>query len=264
MIRKSSGVAALFFAVLLVATGCKSEFEALVAGYDTEAKYAAAFEYFNAGKYTKAARLFESLSIISSGTMQDDTIQYYWGLSNYRDKDYYTAQTNFENFLSTFPRSPFAASAEYLNIDCLYKQTLRYELDQAPTYRALTAINLFIASHPGTPEASSCDAMRTELEFRLDKKAYENAYLYYKMEDYKASSVALRNVLKENADNVFREDILFYTAMSSYKYALNSIESKKKDRYLTFVDDYYNFIGEYPESKHRKELDNCFRKVKDK
>lgn len=250
-------------AVVILTAGCKSQFEALVAGYDTMAKYDAAFEYFNAGKYTKASRLFESLSIISSGTMQDDTIQYYWGLSNYRDKDYYTAQTNFENFLTKFPRSPFAASAEYLNIDCLYKQTLRYELDQTPTYRALTAINLFKAAHPDSPEVAACDAMSADLEYRLDKKAYENARLYYRMEDYKASSVAFRNILKDDAENIFREDILYHIAMSSYKYALNSVDSKKKERFLTFVDDYYNFIGEYPESKHRKELDNYFRKVKE-
>ena len=41
--------------------------------------------------------------------------------------------------------------------------------------------------------------MTTELNGRLDRKAYENARLYYKMEDYQAASVALRNVLKDNS-----------------------------------------------------------------
>ena len=84
------------------------------------------------------------------------------------------------------------------------------------------------------------------------------------MEDYKAARVALKNVLKEDSDNRFREDILFYTAMSSYKYADLSIPSKQKERFMLFVDDYYNFIGEFPESSHRKELDRLYKKAKEK
>ena len=49
--------------------------------------------------------------------------------------------------------------------------------------------------------------------------------------------------------------------MSAYKYAENSVASKKHERYLSFVDDYYNFVSEYPESKHRRELDNIYARV---
>jgi outer membrane protein assembly factor BamD len=83
-----------------------------------------------------------------------------------------------------------------------------------------------------------CRDMLQELNDRIDRKAYESARLYYKMEDYLASRVAFRNVLKEDADNIYREDILYLTAMSSYKYASLSIPSKQKERYLVFVDDY--------------------------
>ena len=49
--------------------------------------------------------------------------------------------------------------------------------------------------------------------------------------------------------------------MSSYKYAHLSIPEKQKERYLIFVDDYFNFVGELPESHYRKELDNVYRKA---
>ena len=81
------------------------------------------------------------------------------------------------------------------------------------------------------------------------------------MEHYLASRVAFRNVLKDDADNIYREDILYHIAMSSYNYAHLSVPSKQKERYLTFVDDYYNFIGEIPQSHYRKELDNVYRKA---
>ena len=103
--------------------------------------------------------------------------------------------------------------------------------------------------------------MLLELNDRLDRKAYESAKLYYKMEDYLASRVALRNVLKADSENAYREDILYYIAMSSFKYASLSVPAKRRERYLTFVDDYYNFIGEIPESHYRRELDNVYNKA---
>ena len=253
----------LFVAVVAIVamTSCKSQFEALLNGNDTDAKYKAAFEYFNAGKYTKAATLFESLSVMTSGTERDDTVRYYWGLSNYKSKDYYTADTNFEKFLESYPRSPFASEARYLRLDCLYLQTLRYELDQTPTYRAMNEISEYILEYPSSSHIATCRNMLIDLGERLDRKAYEGAKLYYKMEDYLAARVAFRNVLKDDSENIYREDILYYIAMSSYNYAHLSVPEKQKERYLTFIDDYFNFIGELPDSHYRRELDSVYRKA---
>lgn len=248
-------------AAVLFTSSCKSQYELLLQSNNADEKYDAAFSYFNAGKYSKAASLFESLTMLVSGTEREDTVKYYWGLSNYKFKDYYTAETNFEQFISNYPRSPFVADASYLRIDCLYRSTLRYELDQMPTYKAMNAISEYILEYPKSEHMESCRDMLVELNERLDKKAYEAARLYYKMEDYLAAKVAFKNVLKDDAENIYREDILYHIAMSSYKYAVQSILSKQKERYLAFIDDYYNFIGELPESHYRRELDNVYYKV---
>lgn len=253
----------LFFALLAIVafSSCKSQYETLLNSNDVNMKYDAAFDYYNQGKFSRAAALFESLSVLTNGTERDDTVRYYWGLSNYKYKDYYTAEANFDKFLESYPRSPFASEARYLRLDCLYRSTLRYELDQTPTYKAISAISEYILEYPATTHMKECRDMLVELNERLDRKSYEAAKLYYKMEDYLASRVAFRNVLKDDAENVYREDILYYIAMSSYKYAQLSVPSKQKERYLTFVDDYYNFIGELPESEYRKELDMVYRKA---
>ncbi len=203
----------------------------------------------------------ELLSVLTSVTEKDYTAQDYWGLSNYRFRDYYTAETNFTRFIENYPRSPFSPEARYLRIDCLYKQTYSYELDQTPTYTAQTAISQYLTEYPNSPHVKDCRAMMADLQERLDTKAYEAAKIYYKMEDYLASRVAFRNVLKSNSDNMYREDILYYTAMSSYKYAKNSVLAKQKERYLVFVDDYLNFVGEIPESQYRKELDAVYKRA---
>ena len=240
---------------------CKSQYELMLNSNDVDAKYDAAFAYFDEGKYSKAASLFESLSVLTNGTERDDTVRYYWGLSNYMFKDYYTAETNFTNFIDAYPRSPFTSDARYLRIDCLYRSTLRYELDQSPTYTALNAISEYILEFPETNYMQECRDMMTDLNEHLDRKAFEAARLYYHMEDYSASRVALRNVLKDDAETVYREDVLYYIAMSSYNYARMSVPAKQRERYLIFIDDYYNFVSEIPESKYKKELDTVYAKA---
>ena len=245
----------------LVLSSCKSQFELLLQSNDTDAKYKGAFEYFENKKYSKAGSLFESLAAITDGTERDDTVNYYWGLSNYKAKDYYTAEGNFDSFIERYPRSPFASEANYLRLDCLYRSTLRYELDQKPTYKAVASITEYMSEFPQSENIPHCKEMLADLEERLDKKAYEAAKLYYSMEDYVAARVALRNVLKDDSENIYREDIMYYIAMASYKYAHLSVPAKKKERYLTFVDDCLNFFGEFPESPYRKELDNVYMKA---
>ncbi len=246
---------------LLALASCNNKFESLLQGYDIPAKYKAAFDLYDAGKFGKAAEMFESLSIATKGTAQDDTVQFYWAMSNYNFHDYVTAESNFSQFIEVFPQSPFTEKSNYLMIDCLYRETHRYELDQTPTHRALIAINQFLMENPESEYKQQCLDMQTNLNQRLDEKAFNSAWLYYHMEDYLAARYAFKNVLKEDADNIYREKILYFTAMSSYKFAQLSVAAKQHDRYLEFVDDYFNFISEYPESDYKKELDGFYEKT---
>ena len=256
---------AVLSAFLLLTAACKSQYEAIMYGSDNDAKYKLAFELFEAKKYAKAAEAFESLATIAMrGTPQEDTVQFYWGLSNYRYGDYVTAESTLNQFISTFPLSPFIEEAKFIRLDCLYRSTYRYELDPLPTHRALSEMRVFQIENPNSQYREQVDKMMDDLNNRLELKAYKGAYLYYHMEDYQAAHYALKNVLKENADNRYREEILYYTAMSAYKYAYNSIPDKQRERYLVFVDDYFNLVSEYPESRYAKELESLYQKVQKK
>jgi outer membrane protein assembly factor BamD len=122
-------------------------------------------------------------------------------------------------------------------------------------------MNIFQIERPDSKYHDDVARMIDDLNDRLELKAYKSAWLYYHMEDYQAAHYALKNVLKDNADNRYREDILYYTAMSAYKYAFNSVASKQRERYLVFVDDYFNLISEYPDSKYVKELEGLYKKT---
>ena len=253
-------VSALFVAA--VCAGCKSKFEALLSGNDADAKYEEAFRLYNTKKFKKAAQMFESLSLLTAGMDRDDTVRFYWALSNYKYKDFITAEANFKSFTELYPRSPFISQARFLRLDCMYRSTYRYELDQGPTNLAIVAISEYMIEFPQSEHYGTCRKMLDELNMRLDTKAFEAARLYFKMEDYIAAKTAFKNILKDDADNSYREQILYYIAKADFKYAQNSVSSKQKERYMEFVDAYLNFIGEYPDSQYRKELDQMYAKAK--
>jgi len=248
----------LIIAGILLTASCKSSYEALINTTDSQQKYKGAMMFFDKGKYYRAAQIFELLLMDVKGTAQDDTVQFYLGLSNYKYGDYIIAEANFKEFAATFTRSPFTEEAQFLRIECLYKGTYRYELDQVPTYKTMAAINEYLYEHPNSTNLRRCRDMLVDLQERLDRKSYEAAKLYYTIEDYKSAAYALKNTLKENADNQYREDIMYYIVCSNYKYASNSVPARQKERFLVLVDEYYNFISEFPESKYRKELDGMF------
>ncbi len=98
---------------------------------------------------------------------------------------------------------------------------------------------------------------------KLHDKAYLNAQTYFKVKNYRSAIVALRNALKQYPDSPHREEILYLTALSSYEYAANSVEAMKRARYLDMMERYLNYIAEFPEGKHAKELAKLYEKARE-
>ena len=84
---------------------------------------------------------------------------------------------------------------------------------------------------------------------KLVEKSYLNAKLYFDLGDYKSAIIALRNSLGDYPDTEHREELMFLILKSSYLLAEGSVESKKLERYQATVDEYYSFIGEFPEGE---------------
>ena len=59
--------------------------------------------------------------------------------------------------------------------------------------------------------------------------------------------------LIEYPDTRYREELMFLILKSSYLLADNSIPEKQRERYQAAVDEYYSFIGEFPEGPHSRE-----------
>ncbi|MDD5695962.1 MAG: tetratricopeptide repeat protein, partial [Bacteroidales bacterium] len=98
-----------------------------------------------------------------------------------------------------------------------------------------------------------------QLRGKLEKKAFEIAKLYLKMENYNAAITAFNNVLKDFPGTDYKEEIMFSLAKAYYLYADNSIEEKKKERHQSAIEAYDAFVAAYPDSEYIKQINNFNR-----
>jgi outer membrane protein assembly factor BamD len=159
----------------------------------------------------------------------------------------------FNELSTTYASSVFLEESDFMRGFCYYKQSPRAELDQQTTYQAITAMQMFISKYPTSERVLEAQEIITELSDKLVEKSFISAKLYYDLGYYKSAIIALRNSLIEHPETVHREELMFLILKSTYLLADNSIPSLQRDRFQATVDEYYSFIGEFPDGSHSRE-----------
>jgi outer membrane protein assembly factor BamD len=179
-------------------------------------------------------------------------------MSYFKQKDYLTASHYFSQHFKEQRQSPFAEECEYLTGYCFYMQSPRAALDQANTNAAIESFQLFLMRHPESKFADDAGKYLGEMKDKLVDKSYLTAKLYYNLGQYKASITALNNSLDDYPETKYREELMYLLLKSSYLLAENSIPSKMKERFQSTVDEYYSFIGEFPQSQYAKDAQRMY------
>jgi len=249
MIRKP----VIFLVLILtsVVISC-SPYQKLLKSSDNEVKYTKALEYYEKKQYLQAQKLFEQIQSYFRGTDKAEKIAYYNAYCYYKQRDYILAGYYFKSFTSNFSASVYAEEALYLSAYCNYLDSPRSSLDQTSTIEAISALQIFINQYPKSERVEECTKLIDELRAKLEKKDIDIAMLYYKMSDYKASVVSLNNILKDYPDTKSKELILYSILQSKYKYAVNSVYDKRRDRLNDAMAAYEEMnagfpVGEYTE-----------------
>jgi outer membrane protein assembly factor BamD len=246
-----------------VESGKKVSVHKIVKSDDPDLIYSEGLKYYNREKWKQAGDLFDACQAYFVGNMREDSIAFFSARSKFKNRDYADATVRLDEFRRKFGRSVFIEDSEAMLAMCHYYLAPDPTRDQTITAEAIVAFSEFIERYPNSKRVKAFSELITELTERLKKKAYLNAYTYFKIQRYKSAVVALRNALKLYPETPHREEILYLIAVSNYRLAHNSIEEKQGERYLNVLDSYYSFINEYPESKHRKELERYTKEAKD-
>lgn len=236
-----------------------SNYNKVLKGTDLEAKYVTALKYYNKKDYFRALPLFEELITLFRGTARGEEVYYCYAQCHYHTGDFISAAYHFENFLKTYPNSIYSEESAFLYAYCYYADTPISSLDQSNAIEALNKFQLFINRFPDSKLVDSSNVLMDELRMKQELKAYDNAMLYFKMEEYKAATTALGNVIKTFPGTRYKEICLYNMLKSSYFYARQSIEEKKLDRYKSAVENYFILIDAFPETEYRKAAEDIYK-----
>lgn len=231
---------------------------------DYNLKYQKAFEYYNKKKYYKALDLFAQLVPHYRGTNRGDEVLYYYANTNFELKDYVTAAYYFKNFAYSYPNSEFAEEALFMSAYCYYLMSPRWSLDQQMTNDAILQFEMFLSKYPNSDMVDSVNHLIDKLRYKLQEKSFYNSKLYYDLGYYNAASIALDNSLKLYPATPFKDDILFYIAISRYNFAKNSIEQKQNQRYLDALDAIYTYKEQMPKGKYIDKILSLEKKINSK
>jgi outer membrane protein assembly factor BamD len=246
----------LIFALAMMAS-C-GEYNKVLKSNDIDYKYQKAVEYYDKGEYSKALSLFDELGTLFRGSSRSEIVNYYIANCHYNLKDYYFANYYYKNFAKTYPNSAKAEECLFASAYCSYKNSPVPSLDQQDTEQAIDEFQLFLNKYPNTSLKDSANKMIEELRVKLERKAYNNARLYYQTENYKSATIALNNLLRTFPESDRREEIEFLIIKSSYLLAINSIETKKEERLTATIESYHKFVDSFQNSKYIKEAESYY------
>ncbi|MCK9206815.1 MAG: outer membrane protein assembly factor BamD [Salinivirgaceae bacterium] len=250
----------LVFSILTTLLISCSEYQKVLKNSDYNLKYEKALVYYEKGDYYRAQSLFDELVSIFKGTDKSEKILYYYADCHYQQKDYVLGAYYFENFAKTFPYSEFTEKAAYTAAYCYYLNSPKYTLDQTDTRKAIEAMQVFINKYPTSTYVTEANDIIEKLRSKLELKSYESAKLYFKLGEYHAASIALRNSLKDFPDTHYREELLYLIVKSNFLLAENSVKEKQGERYQNTISEYYSFLDEFPESKYLEEIEKMYTK----
>jgi len=250
----------VWLVLILWITGC-SDFRKIQNSNDPDLKYKAAMEYYEDEDFYRAAILFEEVLPLLVGTEKAEKAQYYFAYSHYKQGNYLLSAHYFETFYTNYRRSQYAEEALYMYAYSLYKESPRYNLDQSETMEAINSMQNFINRYPNSEYLMQANQIIDQLQYKLEKKAFEKAEQYYRLDRLKAAIVSFDNFQKNFPDSDMNELASYYMIEAQYEYAVNSIRSKREERLREAMGYYEKFIDRYGQSKYAREAEKIYSDI---
>nr|WP_315132053.1 outer membrane protein assembly factor BamD [uncultured Flavobacterium sp.] len=241
--------------------GSCNEYQKALKSEDVAVKFDMASKLYDAGKYSKAIRIFEQIAPAYRGKPQAEKLFYMFSQSYYKTKQYYLAGYQFESFVSGYPKSEKLQEASFLGAKSYSMLSPVYSLDQVDTIKAIDKLQSFIDSYPNSEYLAEANAIVKVLNEKIEKKVYENAKGYNTISDYKSALVAFDNFIADYPGTPFKEDALFYKLDSAYQLAINSVPAKMEDRLNVAKTAYSNLIKFNAETQYKEKAGDMFARI---
>jgi outer membrane protein assembly factor BamD len=248
--------------VLIVSVSC-SEYQNLLKSNDPELKFNKAVEYFEKNDFMRASTLFEEVSTYFRGTERSEIILNYMARSYMGQKDYFTASEYYRTYVRTYPKGTYITESRFMIGYCFYLDSPDARLDQTATHDAIRSFQDFLDIHPESERVPEVNKLLDALKSKLAYKELLNARLYYNLGNYLGNNylsavVVAQNALKNYPVSDYREELSYIILQSKFQQAIQSVEDKRIERYRDTIDEYYNYINEFPMGKFKRDAERIY------
>ncbi len=232
--------------------GCSARIDTANLNADQRLDYA--MKLYNNEDYEEAVKEFQAIVLQYPGNAVVDDAQYYLGMTRYNREEYILAAYEFSKLIKNIPASEFVPKAQFMLADCYYQLSPIYSLDQKYTKKSIEEFQAFIDFFPTNEKVTEAEKKIVELNDKLAHKEYNTAYIYEKLEDYKASLIYLNNVIDTYHDTK-------YAPMAMYKKVMILADKNHDNEALETID---KFLANYPDNQNAKELRDLKTKLEQK
>ncbi|WP_296313885.1 outer membrane protein assembly factor BamD [Winogradskyella sp. UBA3174] len=254
------GLYILLISIIMISC---SDFQKTLKAEDTAEKFKLGLELFEAGKWNKAHRLFTQILSNYRGKPQAEKLTFMHAMCSYKMEDYYIASYHFNRFVGSYQNSEKLQEAAFLEAKGYYFLSPIYSKEQKETIEAIEKLQLFVNAYPNSEFLSEANTLVKELDYKLEKKAFEIAKQYDIIKDYKASVNSFNNFLFNFPGTVLREDALYYRLDAEYNLAMKSIIELQQERINTSINYYNTFKKSFPDSEYMEEATRKIEEIKE-
>lgn len=256
----------IFFLFLPFLLSSCSNYHKLLKSTDSDLKYRKAMEFHANGDYLRASTLLGQLMRVTRGTDRSENVHFTYADCLFRMGDYLMAEQSFEMFVQNYPNSAHAEDAQYMIAYSNYRISPNPRLDQAHTYKAIEAFQLFISLYPRSDRVAEANKLMAELRDKLAYKAYLNARLYFDLgsylgNNYQSAIITARNTIEAFPETRHREELSFLILDAKYILAVNSVEARMEERLRETIDEYHAFLNEFPTSEYIARANRIYQEV---
>jgi outer membrane assembly lipoprotein YfiO len=169
---------------------------------------------YDAGEYGTAVEMLSSYVTTGTGNADIDEAVYLLGLSYLHQREWASAQSQFERIARDYPESDSASAAAYRLGVALYGQSRGPDFDQEFSLKALTQWEGLVQAAPEDPWAALARTRIAEARSRLAHKLWRSGDVYVKLKLYEPAKVYFGSILRDYADTPEYGDALIGNAVA--------------------------------------------------
>ena len=235
-----------------------SDYNKMLKSGNLEEKLSYAEAALDSGNCFRALPLYDELMRLTRGTERAPDVHWNRALTHDCINDFYLSRYYFQSFVKTFPNDARVEQAMFRAALCSYYLSPESSLDQTDTRTAIDELQLFMDRYPASALRDSTQSMIEGLRGKLEVKAFENARLYHKTGNYKSATIAMAHAIEDYPGSPYQEELQFLIIDSHHRYAEQSTNRRKLERYNDAIQAFHTFASRFPESTRMDEARRLF------